>query len=379
MNRPKVCHILHDGSGQGGGATFALAYFPAYNDDFNTFAITGNDGNLAERLRARGVQTHTLSMGRPLRALVSLPRMVAILRKERPDVVIVHGQWGGFFGSIAAAWSGVKVVIYYTQFPSFYSDWDLLRIIRNRIAEAVTCRLSTWVVCLSSAGRYQYLLRRLAPEKKVIHIPNGLNPATLTATLERCAFLKELSPAALPDDQIVVAVGRLAYQKRIDILLRAWAVVETKNSLARLAIIGSGPEDRALESLAAQLKLQRCRFLGSRSNGYSYFRAADCGVICSLFEGQPLALIEAMFVGCPMIGTTVDGIGETIVDQETGLLVPPADPVALADAILSMLANPKKAQKMAVAGQKRAKALYHCDQIMGRQIQLVKDSLVRFR
>ena len=379
MSVPKVCHILHDGSGQGGGATFALAYFPAYQAEFDTFAITGNDGNLAERLRARGVQTYTLSMARPLRALFSLPAMIKILRRERPDAVVVHGQWGGFFGAIASAWCGIKVIIYYTQFPSFYADWDLLRVVRNRIAESVTCRLATWVVCLSAAGRYQYLLRRLAPEKKFLHISNGLNPAALTATVERATLMKELSPAAGPDDQVVVSVGRLAYQKRLDVLLRAWALVETKNPRARLAIIGSGPEDRALETLSIQLNLQRCRFLGARSNGYSYFRAADCGVICSLFEGQPLALIEAMFVGCPMIGTTVDGIGETIVDKETGLLVQPVDPAALAEAILVMLADPKKARAMAVAGQKRAEELYHCDQIISRQIKLIKESLTRAR
>jgi glycosyltransferase involved in cell wall biosynthesis len=377
MSRPKVCHLLHDGSGQGGGATFALAYFPAYNAEFETLAIVGNDGNLAERLRARGVRTLSLGMSRPLKALFSLRKLIRILRREKPAVAIVHGQWGGFFGSIAAACAGIKVVIYYTQFPSFYSDWDLLRVVRNRIAEKVTCRLSTWVVCLSSAGRYQYLMRRLAPEAKIIHISNGLNPGALTATVDRSILLKDLSPASQPNDQIVVAVGRLAYQKRIDCLLRAWSVVEKQNPRARLAIIGSGPEDRALQSLAQSLGLQRCRFLGARSNGYSYFRVADCGVICSLFEGQPLALIEAMFVGCPMIGTVVDGIGETIVDRETGLLVPPVDIPALSEAILTMLSDPKRARAMADAARKRAEELYHLDVVVGRQIQLVKDSLAR--
>ena len=377
MSLPKVCHIMHDGSGQGGGATFALAYFPAYNAEFDTLAIVGNDGNLAERLRTRGVRTLSLGMSRPVKALFSLPKLIGILRRERPQVAIVHGQWAGFFGAIAAACTGVKVIIYYTHFPSFYADWGLFRVVRNRIAEKVTCQLSTWVVCLSSAGRYQYLMRRLVPEAKVIHISNGLNPAALTATMDRSLLLKDLSPAFQPDDQIVVAVGRLAFQKRIDCLLRAWAVVESQNPRARLAIVGSGPEDRALQDLSRSLGLQRCRFLGARTNGYSYFRAADCGVICSLFEGQPLALIEAMFVGCPMIGTVVDGIGETIVDRETGLLVPPADVPALAEAILTMLSDAVRARAMAEAARKRAETLYHFDLIAGRQIQLVKDSLAR--
>ena len=375
MNRDKVCHLIHDGSGQGGGATFSLAYFPAYNAAFDTFAITGNDGDLAERLRARGVRTYTLSMARPWSCLLSTPALWRILRKEKPAAVVVHGQWAGFFGTLAARWAGVKVILYYTQFPSFYADWDLVRVIRNRIAESVTCTWCTKVVCLSLAGKYQYLLRRLAPEEKILHIPNGLDPAALTATLTRAELNEQLNLPAGNDDPVVVSVGRLAYQKRIDWLLRAWGLVEERLPRAHLAVVGSGPEDESLRALARELKLQRCHFLGPRSNGYTYFRAADCGVICSMFEGQPLALIEAMFVSCPMVGTIVDGIGETILDGKTGLLVAPADPPALAAAIVELLADPARARQMGEAARTRAAELYHTDLVIARQLQLIRDEL----
>jgi glycosyltransferase involved in cell wall biosynthesis len=375
MKRPKICHIIHDGSGGGGGATFALAYFPAYNADFETVVITGKDGNLAERLRAHGVRTVTLSMSRPWRCLLSWPRLWKIVRKEKPDAVIVHGQWGGFFGSLAARLAGVKTLLYYTHFPSFYTDWDLFRVIRNRIAEEVTCRLVSRVVCLSQAGRYQYLLRRFTSDSKFIHISNGLDPAALTENLERDLLLREMSPAAQPEDPIVVSVGRLADQKRIDLLLRAWAVVESRAPHARLAIVGYGPDEKELNALARKLDLQRCRFLGGQPNGYAYFRAAHCGVICSMYEGQPLALIEAMFVGCPMVGTAVDGIAETIVHGVTGLLVPPADPEALAQAILTLLADPARAREMGVAARHRAGELYHFNRILRQQLDLLKSEL----
>jgi glycosyltransferase involved in cell wall biosynthesis len=377
QTRAKVCHIMHDGSGQGGGATFALACFPAYNTRFDTFAVVGNDGNLADRLRARGVRTLTLAMSRPLRCLLSWPSLWHILRRERPDAVIVHGQWAGFFGSIAARLAGIKTVIYYTHFPSFYSDWDLFRVVRNRVAESVTCRNSSVIVCLSAAGRYQYLLRRFAPEEKFIHLYNGLDPAALTEIVTRESLLRDLNPAASSDDQVVVSVGRLSDQKRIDWLLRAWALVEPAAPRARLAIIGSGPDEPALQRLAGELNLQRCRFLGPRSHGYAYFRAADCGVICSMYEGHPLALIEAMLVSCPMVGTSVDGIGETILDGVTGFLVPPADPARLAQAILALLSDPVRAREMGEAGRRRAEELYHAEAILQRQLRLVEEQLRR--
>jgi len=377
LHRPKVCHIIHDGSIHGGGATFSLLYFPAYRADFDTFVITGREGGLSEKLQERGVRTLTLPMERPWKCLLSWPRLWNILRRERPDVVVVHGQWGGFFGAVAARWAGVGIVIYYTHFPSFYTDWDWHRLIRNRLAESVTCRCSTRIVCLSSAGRYQYLIRRLAPEIKLVHIPNGLDPAVLTDTVDPALFRQELDLPADNTDPVVVTVGRLADQKRIDWLLEAWALVESQSPRARLAIVGTGPEEAALRRQAGELGLQRCHFLGARPQGYRYFRAADAGVICSLFEGHPLALLEAMFLACPMIGTIVDGIGETIVDGATGFLVPPGDPPALAGAILRMLADPARARQMGEAGRLRAHELYHFDAVLPRQIQLVKDELQR--
>ena len=373
--RPKVCHLLHDGSGQGGGATFALSYFPAYTSEFDTFVITGSDGDLAERLRARGIRTLTANMARPWRCLFSLPKLEAILRDEQPDAVIVHGQWGGFFGAIAARLASVPVILYYTHFPSFYTDWSISRVVRNRIAEGVTCRLATKVVCVSAAGRYQYLLRKLADESKLLHLPNCVYPERLNETMKRAELLQQAGADPGHQGPVVVSVSRLADQKRIDWLLRAWALVEAKTPRGWLAIIGGGPEDATLRGLASELGLQRCRFLGPQRNGYQYFRAADLGVICSMFEGHPLALIEAMFLGCPMIGTNVDGIGEVIVDGTTGLLVPPANPAAIAQAIMRLMADPATAQRMGKAARLRATELYHAEKILPQQLQLLRNEL----
>ncbi len=370
--RAKVCHIIHDGSSQGGGATFSLAFFPAYAREFDTIVLTGSEGGLAEKLRERGVKTFTLPMQRPWRAILSWPAMWSLLRAERPDAVVVHGQWAGFFGSLAARWAGVKVVLYVTHFPSFYTDWDLLRIIRNRIAESVTCQNVNRVICLSSAGRYQYLLRRLAPEEKLVHIPNGLDPVTLVEKFSREELRREFTPSLAGDDPVVVSVSRLADQKRIDWLVRAWAIVEARSPNARLAIVGTGPEETGLRALARALNLRRCSFLGARPKGYRYYGAADLGVICSMYEGHPLALVEAMFLGCPMVGTSVDGIAETIVPSVTGLLVPPADPPALAEAILALLADPVGARRMGEAARQRAQQLYRFEDVLRRQVDLIK-------
>jgi glycosyltransferase involved in cell wall biosynthesis len=313
-------------------------------------------------------------MARPWRNLLSLPKLERMLREEQPDAVIVHGQWGGFFGAIAARLAGVRVLFYYTHFPSFYTDWDLGRVVRNRIAEGVTCRLSTKIICQSQAGRYQYLLRRLADESKLVCIPNCMDPSALTQTFTRAELLQEMNLAGT-DEPIVVSVSRLADQKRIDLLLRAWALVEARSPRGWLAIVGGGPEEAALRGLASELGLRRCRFLGPRRDGYRYFRAADLGVITSLFEALSLALIEAMFLGCAMVGTNVDGVGEAMVDRESGLLVPPADPPALAGAILQLMSDPATTRRMGEAARRRAGELYDAVQVLPRQLQLLREEL----
>lgn len=377
VKRPKVCHIMHDGTSRGGGGTFALTYFPRYHSHFDTFAIIGKKGDLVSQLRERGVRTFALGMDRPWRTFFSWPLIWNILRREKPEVVIVHGQWGGMFGICAARAAGVPIAIYYTHFPSFYTDWDLFRIIRNRLAETITCQLAAKIVCLSQSSRYQYLLRQLTKEEKFLYIPNAVLPPPLVNEADRQQLRRELD---LPDEKegpLVLSMGRLADQKRVDWLLHAWALVEARDPKARLIIVGGGPEEAALHRLTIELSLKRCSFLGSRSKGYRYYQFANIGIICSMFEGLSIALIEAMSCSCPMIGTHVDGIAEAIDPSITGLLVPPADPKALAEAILTLLADPARARQMGEAGRQRAIALYDANKILERQIQLVKDELAK--
>jgi L-malate glycosyltransferase len=273
----------------------------------------------------------------------------------------------------------VRTLIYLTQFPSFYTDWDLLRTFRNRMAESVTCKLASRIVCQSTASRYQFLLRQFTAEEKFVHIPNGVEPLEMVTVADRLSLRLSLELPMDPEVPLVVSVSRLSDQKRIDWLLEAWALVEKKTPTAHLVIVGDGPLREWLQGMAAQLGLQRCHFIGSRPNGFRFYQAADLGVISSIYEGHPLALLEAMSCGCPMVGTTVDGIAETIIPGQTGLLVPPGDAPSLADAILQFLDNPEEARRMGEAAREQATRLYSVDDILARQIELLKTELAHAR
>jgi glycosyltransferase involved in cell wall biosynthesis len=133
-----------------------------------------------------------------------------------------------------------------------------------------------------------------------------------------------------------LAVARLAREKGIDILLDAMAALEGDAAALDLLIAGDGPERAALEAQAARLHLGgRVNFLGAcdRTQVASLYRRAVLVACPSRWEGLPLVSLEAMASGCPVVAAAVDGVPDAVLHEETGLLVPPEDPAALARAI----------------------------------------------
>ena len=122
-------------------------------------------------------------------------------------------------------------------------------------------------------------------------------------------------------------------------------------------IVGDGPERGALETRIAQLGLgDRVHLLGFRTDIPELLAGCDLFVLPSLFEGLPLSILEAMAAGKAVVATAIGGNDEAVVDGVTGLLVPPADPEALADALRTLLREPERRRRLGEAGRRRAEA-----------------------
>jgi glycosyltransferase involved in cell wall biosynthesis len=166
----------------------------------------------------------------------------------------------------------------------------------------------------------------------------GLDPQRVTVlpnpapAIPAMPARKELRAELEFDGDVLVFAGRLGPQKAVGVLLDAVGRV----SDVTLVIAGDGPERPALERRVLELGLDaRVRFLGSvpRETVLRLFRAADASVLASAWENFPHTVVEALAVGCPVIATAVGGVPEVVRDGENGLLVPPGEPGALADAI----------------------------------------------
>jgi glycosyltransferase involved in cell wall biosynthesis len=154
-----------------------------------------------------------------------------------------------------------------------------------------------------------------------------------------------------------VLVARLAPEKDVETLLNATALAARERPDFRLEVAGDGPCRPALERAAADLGVAgRVRFLGEVRDVPALLARARLFALSSLTEGVSLTLLEAMSRGLPVAATRVGGNAEVVADGETGLLVPPGDPPALAAALLRLWADPAEAARLGRAGRRRVEA-----------------------
>jgi glycosyltransferase involved in cell wall biosynthesis len=170
-----------------------------------------------------------------------------------------------------------------------------------------------------------------------------------------------------------VFVGRLAPEKGLRTLVRAWPIVRAVYPEARLTLVGEGPERPALEALIAELGLADAVDLPGASPDPGHFlRAADLFVLPSLEEGMSIALLEAMALGIPLVASEIPGNRSLVTDREHGRLAPPGDPEALAGAILDQWAAPDRAAEMAAAARRRVVEGYSIEAVARRHLTLFR-------
>lgn len=211
-------------------------------------------------------------------------------------------------------------------------------------------------VCISSEIEQEALAAGISAER-LTSIPNGVDLA---------AWGQPGEPASLPwgpDAEAVLYVGRLAPQKRVDVLLEAAAQLAAQRPNFRLALAGEGPLREALEAQVDDLGLRdRVAFLGVCEDVASLHRAATAFVLPSEGEGMPNVLLEALAAGTPSVATEVAGTREVARHEQEALLVPPNDPRALAQALDRLLGDADLRQRLRAGGQARVAAHYDVDQ-----------------
>ena len=322
------------------------------------------EGWLARELSGTGVRVEPFRLDRPFSRTFAR-WLTETLRRHQIEIAHSHEFTMAVYGAWAARRARIPHLI--TMHGSRYYAGRLQR----RIAMRLAGRFSEAVVGVShSLSRHLARDLWLGPAR-VVTIPNGVRPP---AAGQPSRLREELR--LTNGDQLVVAVGNVYPVKGHSFLLTALSLLGARFPRLHVAIAGRGELEVALQRRAAELQLEhRFHLLGLRSDVANVLAAADVFVLPSLSEGVPLALLEAMLAGRPVIASAVGDVPQVLDGGRAGVLVPPADAGAIAAALADLLSNPGKAHALGEAARTRASAAYTFDVMMHEYLRLYAQAL----
>jgi glycosyltransferase involved in cell wall biosynthesis len=333
--------------------------------------LVSSPGELLNRTAAReGVESIAIPIQReiaPIADLVSLARLWWLLLRLRPQMTEFSTPKAGLLGTIAAWLAGVPARIYMLR--GFKVEGT--RGFKRRIllaAEKVTSACAQVVLCNSHSMRAEALALGVAPEAKLNLLGDGSSNGV---------DVERFSPGpsdvrdrlGLPREAPVLGfVGRLTCDKGLPELMEAFDAILKAEPAAQLLLVGWF--DAAEDALCADLRTRienhpRIHCTGFVADTAPYYRAMDVMVLPTWREGFPNAVLEAAATGIPVVTTIATGSRDSVVPEVTGLLIPPGYPEAISEAVLKLLSDPARRQRMGVAARAWVVEHYANDRVLG--------------
>lgn len=346
---------------EGGAGVLALRGARALNSqDYEVTLICGSGGRLLDEAATAGLRTvvePTLARAiRPVHDLLALWRLTALITRGEFDVVHTHCAKAGALGRLAARRAGVlRIVHTFHGFP-FHEFQGVLRRHAYVAIERGLGRITDIALCVGNGVAVEAVRRKLLRPDRIRTTRVSVDRAATTATPStrmRARRALGLSPGAV----VVGAVGRLTYQKAPEDFVTALGKLERSEVVG--VWVGGGELAARMRDLAADsLPADSVRWIGERADVVDLLPAFDLLVLPSRYEGLPLVLVEAMVCGVPVVATAVNAVGDVVVPGETGLLVPPKCPEALASAMRHLLDSPRTASRMVERARARIDERY---------------------
>ncbi|MBI4003951.1 MAG: glycosyltransferase [Candidatus Omnitrophica bacterium] len=331
-------------------------------------------GRMIPEFEAAGVRVHNFAMRHKL-DLGAVWRLRRVLRQERPEILHTHLIHADVLGRLVGRWCRVPVVV---------STVHMVEAIRYKwfwkTMDRWTSRLNDALTAVSEEVKRGVVAVEGLDPARIRVIPNGVEFPGAPDPAVRQRHRRQLR---LTEDAWLVGIVAQLYagpRKGHHVLFEAVRRLLPRWPTLHGVVIGDGPSRQSLEAQARALGIaERVRFVGLQRDIPAWLSALDLFVLPSLEEGAPIAVIEAMAAGCPIVATAVGGVPELITDHETGLLVPPGDVDALAEAIATLCADRVLAARLGQAAKERFHERYDLRQVVRRTEALYERLLAHRR
>jgi glycosyltransferase involved in cell wall biosynthesis/ribosomal protein S18 acetylase RimI-like enzyme len=373
----KVLHIVGD-SRYGGVVRIILGLAQTAKAAGWQVDVLATDRDVQEALARESLGVIDLDVIRrsisPFWDVAGLLRLYRFLRRAEYGIVHTHTSKGGFVGRLAAWLAGVPVIVHtmhgfaiHEQSPAF------ARVVYSAL-ERLASRWCHRIVSVSEFHRRWALELCICPPAQIQAIPNGITPVGPSAQSEPSDLRRELGVAE--DELFVLTPARLALDKGIQYLVEAAALLPRNGAGYRIVIAGDGPARLRLERLARDLGVASfVRFIGFRHDVAELLAACDLVVLPSLREGLSISLLEAMAAAKPIIASSIGSHREVAAQAEMALLVPPANPPALAEGIQRLENDPGLMDVLAARAFSLFEACYTEDRMLNAYQHLYRSLL----
>ncbi|MGE3152403.1 MAG: glycosyltransferase family 4 protein [Nitrospiraceae bacterium] len=347
-----VLYVSHHADITGGGEISLLALLKGLDrETWAPVVVVPGEGQVAEHCRAMTVPTHVVPMPSCRWPSAAMRAGVRTLRRliedSRAELVHANGSRAMVYAALARRTTRARVI------------WHVRVADSDGVLDRLLAASADHIIVNSQAvgGRFHYV-----PQKKLACIHNGVDPADygMVPAADRSAFRRSYGiPADVP---VVVSVGRFVPYKGYRFLIQAAHRLVGRVPEIHWLLVGDGEERSGLERLSKDLGLERIvHFTGWLSRPQFALSAGDLFVLPSLGEHFGRVLLEAMAMRKAVVATNAGGVREIVKAGLTGVLVPPSDSQALAEAVQGLLANRSLADYLGINGRERVETYFTLD------------------
>jgi glycosyltransferase involved in cell wall biosynthesis len=367
MAKVRKLNILHlnAGTNLGGTETMLLRFLDKVDKGYFQSSVGAffNNGPLLTEVKKRGFEGIEFRINNrlnPFDVLSALVKLYHFLKTKKIDIIHMYGFYTNILGRIVARRAKTPIVITGLRMEKFGRNG------LHSLLERMTSNWSDLYISVSGRGRELILKKSWIPPNKVVVVHNGIESDWANGRIRNTQSTN---------------IGMIAdfnkFKAQEEVVLAAPKILE-KFPNARFVLAGKGETKKSIVEMINHLGLNSFFTLpGLVSDVQQVLSQLSIFVLATHTEGLPVSILEAMSFGLPVVATKVGGIPELVEDGVTGILVKPNSPVEIASAIIKLLSDPGKANRMGEAGKSKVRKEFSLEQMMQRLQQHYLDLAVR--